>query len=120
MAHKYNAKDVDNFSTINLARGNQALARKIANLCTRLDAVTEGDRTLLDNTLIVWKSKLGNPALHVNSPLRYTLIGGAREGTMKMGQYLDFSISRSDGKTESDALNKLLTSLANTFDIPVD
>lgn len=71
---------------------------QFAYLLTQLDAVPEGEGTLLDHTMVLWVSELGltrtdqeNPHLRSDVPM---IIAGGSAGTgMTMGRYADFSES---------------------------
>ncbi len=59
----------------------------LATLCARLDAVQEGERTLLDNTVVYWSSEVedGNTHSHRNLPI--LLVGGGNMG-LETGRHL--------------------------------
>ncbi len=82
-------------------------AEQIAYLVRQLAAVTEGDRTLLDNTVLVWGNELsvGNTHSHENVP--FLLIGSAG-GYFRTGRYLNF------GGVPN---NRLLISLLNAMGV---
>lgn len=69
-------------------------AEELAHLLAQLDAVPDGDGTLLDHTMVLWVSELGltrpdqnNPHLRSDVPL---LVAGGSAGTgLRMGRYLD-------------------------------
>ncbi|MGE0326488.1 MAG: DUF1552 domain-containing protein [Polyangiaceae bacterium] len=84
-------------------------SEQLAYLMSMLDAIPEGDGTVLDNTLIVWCSEVstGNNHSHKDMPF---LIAGGGAGRFKMGRYLQY-----DGV----AHNQLLVSLLNALDVPV-
>ena len=52
----------------------------IAALAKKLDNIQEGDNTLLDNTLIVYGSNMGNPNQHLHYDTPLILVGGAGAG----------------------------------------
>lgn len=69
------------------------VAKAVARFLMRLDAVRELDgSTVLDNTLVVWTTQLGDQASHFSGRLPYVLAGGLGEkmGTFKMGRFVDF------------------------------
>jgi hypothetical protein len=53
----------------------------------KMDSVSEGDGTLLDNTLIVWGTELGTYLDHMSWPLPIVVAGFT--GRLKAGQYID-------------------------------
>lgn len=65
---------------------------------------------VLDSTLILTMSDVGNPALHDCSGLPCLLLGGAN-GYFKMGQHIELSTPRSQ--------NAVLVSVANAFGVPI-
>ncbi len=69
-------------------------AEQLAYLLAKLDAVPEGEGTMLDNTLVLLGSEIteGNSHTHMNAP--FILAGGA--GAMAMGRNLDFSNGGAD------------------------
>ena len=75
-----------------------------------LDAIPEGDGTVLDNTIIVWCSEVSAGNTHSHNEMPFLIAGGGA-GRLKMGRYLQY-----DGV----AHNKLLVSILNALDVPVD
>jgi hypothetical protein len=67
---------------------NQFFLEQVAYVCRRLDAVQEGSRTLLDNTMLLYCSSMmtGN---HDNQELPVVLLGGAG-GQIQGGRVLDY------------------------------
>jgi hypothetical protein len=63
-------------------------AEQVAYLVRQLAAISEGERTLLDNTVLVWGNELsvGNTHSHENVP--FLLIGSAG-GYFRTGRYLN-------------------------------
>jgi hypothetical protein len=62
----------------------------LANLFTELEAVPEGGETLLDRTMILYGSNLGNANTHVTTNLPVLFAGGG----FKHGQHLAFDTQR--------------------------
>ncbi len=81
-------------------------ASKFARLLDLLDAIPEGDGTLLDNTMVVWGSELGTGVTHSFAPTPFVVAGGA-SGAFKTGRWLDFG-----GEVDH---NRLLVSICRTF-----
>ncbi len=73
-----------------IIRINEYYAERFAALLTQLDAIPEGDGTLLDNTLVVWGNELGKGNSHTRNRIPWVLAGGAG-GAIEMGRYLSFS-----------------------------
>ncbi|MCA9545027.1 MAG: DUF1552 domain-containing protein [Myxococcales bacterium] len=91
------------------ARRKVWYATQFARLLDLLEAIPEGDGTLLDHTQILWCSELaqGNSHSHANMPF---LLAGGGAG-WATGRYLRF---------EGRAHNDLLLSLARAFGVGVD
>jgi hypothetical protein len=68
---------------------NQFFMEQVAYLARRLDAVQEGPRTLLDNTMLLMCSSMMAGAKHDNDQLPVVLLGGAG-GRIKGGRVLDY------------------------------
>ena len=81
-------------------------SEQFARLLGGLEAVPEGDGTLLDHTLVLWCSELaqGNTHSHANMPF---LMAGGGAG-WSMGRYLQF---------DSRPHNDLLLSMAQAFGV---
>jgi hypothetical protein len=82
-------------------------AEQIAYLARQLANVTEGDRTVLDNTVMVWGNELsvGNSHSHENVP--FMLLGSAG-GHFRTGRFLSFG---------GQAHNRLLASLLQAMGV---
>ena len=67
---------------------NRFFIEQLAYICTKLDAVQEGDRTLLDNSMILYCSSMmtGN---HNNDQLPVVIVGKGG-GSIKSGRVLDY------------------------------
>jgi hypothetical protein len=70
-------------------RVNQFFVEQTAYLAGRLDAIREGERTLLDNTLLLHTSSMLH-GQHENSRLPAILLGGAGAG-VRGGRVLDYT-----------------------------
>lgn len=68
----------------------------IASLAEKLDAMPEGDGTMLDNTLIVYMSCAGGDHHGGQADWPFLLLGGMA-GKLKMGRYLEFPKYRESG-----------------------
>lgn len=66
-------------------------AKIVANLAKTLDAVPDGEGTLLDSTLIVWTGELANGG-HQFAPFPYVLLGGGA-GMVNSGRYVRYGKS---------------------------
>lgn len=68
---------------------NQFFVEQIAYLARKLDAIQEGPRTLLDNTMLLHCSSMMAGAKHDNDQLPVIVLGGAG-GRIKGGRVLDY------------------------------
>jgi len=77
----------------NLSDGYERIARfhvsQLAYLATKLDAMPEGDGTVLDNCCLMFLSNLWAGRLHTSTRLPVVLAGGLG-GTLKTGRALDY------------------------------
>ena len=64
---------------------SQYHASEIARLAQNLDAIPEGNGTMLDNTIILWINELGAGEVHSHRSIPTAIIGGANMG-IKGGQ----------------------------------
>ena len=82
-------------------------AEQVAYFLGKLDSYKEGDRTLLDNTIVLWATEIGESTQHDLTMMPYVLAGSAG-GAISTGRYLDFSGARKDN-------NQLLVSIAHAM-----
>lgn len=82
----------------------------LAGLAKSLQAIPEGDGTMLDNTIILWGSEMG--IAHSHSPINvpHLVIGGRNMG-VDTGKFIDF------GNNNRQDHAKLLTSIKHAFGI---
>jgi Protein of unknown function (DUF1588)/Di-haem oxidoreductase, putative peroxidase/Protein of unknown function (DUF1585) len=90
----------DGFASINWWFSTQ-----LAALCALMDAVPEGDGTLLDHTLTMYGGAM-HGGDHDARPLPMALIGGSKVG-IRQNQHLDYSAS-ADGKPLRDLYYTIL------------
>ena len=69
-------------------RVNQFFLEQLAYIAGRLDRIREGERTLLDNSMILFTSSMLN-GNHENNQLPVVILGGAG-GRLRTGRVLDF------------------------------
>jgi hypothetical protein len=100
------AADSDTAAWDKVAQIRVWYAEKFAQLLDRLDAIEEGDGTLLDNCLVVWGSELGIGNTHSFKSTPFVVAGGA-SGAMQMGRYLEFD--------EAVDHNRLLVSMCRAM-----
>jgi hypothetical protein len=96
----------DSTTAANFVLCQQYFTARLADLINRLRAVPDGDGTLLDSTLIVLFSELGDSNLHDHSNMPFVLAGRAG-GRLATGRYLAYP---------EEAHSKLLVSIANAMD----
>ena len=72
----------------------------------KLAAMPEGDGTLLDNTVYMYGSGMGNPSLHDHVTLPILVAGGAATG-MKGGQHIRYHEGTSLGNLHLTLLDKV-------------
>jgi hypothetical protein len=82
-------------------------AEQLAYFLGKLDSYQEGERTLLDNTLVFWATEIGESTQHDLTLMPYVLAGSAG-GKIVTGRSLDFSQNRRDN-------NQLLVSIAHAL-----
>jgi len=82
-------------------------AEQVAYFLGKLDSYKEGDRTLLDNTIVLWATEIGESTQHDLTMMPYVLAGSGG-GAFTAGRYLDFSSARKDN-------NQLLVSIARAM-----
>jgi hypothetical protein len=108
---------------------HSVVAKAVARFLMRLDAIREADgSTVLDNTLVVWTTQLGDQASHFSGRLPYVLAGGLGEkmGTFKMGRFVDYAPGGAQEITQLRAENcavahhVLLNSIQKTFGVQQD
>jgi hypothetical protein len=81
-------------------------ASQVAYLAKRLAAITEGDGTMLDNTVIYWGVESGTDHNHNPHDQPYLIIGGKNLG-LNVGQFLQLPAT--------DSAHKLHTSVLHAF-----
>ncbi|MDB4617411.1 DUF1552 domain-containing protein [Verrucomicrobiales bacterium] len=91
-------------------RVNQFFMEQIAYLAGKLDAIQEGERTLLDNTMLLSCSSMMAGAKHNNDQLPIMLLGNAG-GRIKAGRVLDYK-----GKPDRQ-LSRLFLSMMDKMDV---
>jgi len=82
---------------------------QFAYFLAKLDSYKEGDRTLLDNTLVLWATEIGESRFHDLTTMPYVFAGSAG-GKIKAGRLLDWSSSQKDN-------NQMLVSIAHAMGV---
>lgn len=83
-------------------------ASQVAYFLSKLDSYQEGDGTVLDNTIVLWGSEIGQSTTHDLTLMPYVLAGRAG-GKINAGRYIDYT----KGKKPDN--NQLLVSLAHAM-----
>jgi hypothetical protein len=91
-------------------------ASQVAYLTNRLAMISEGDGSMLDNTLIYWGVESGTDHNHSPRDMQYLLIGGKNMG-FQVGQYLKLSGTQSAHKLHTSVLHGLGYTAATGFGI---
>jgi hypothetical protein len=84
----------------------------LAYFCEKLKSIKEGDHTLLDKTLILYGTNMGNSNQHQHYDVPHILVGGAG-GALKGGRHLAF-------KQKTTTTGNLLYSILRMYGIEVE
>ncbi|HEY6727184.1 MAG TPA: DUF1552 domain-containing protein [Polyangiaceae bacterium] len=82
---------------------------QLAYLLGKLASYQEGSATLLDNTLVLWGTEIGESTTHALTTMPYLLAGGAG-GRIQTGRFIDY------GGNEQDN-NQMLVSIAHALGV---
>jgi hypothetical protein len=102
--HGEDPRRIDQFSKI-----NQYHVKMVAYLVDKLSKAKEGDGTILDHSLILYGSNMGNPNQHLHYDVPHVVVGGAN-GKMKGGRHLAYP-------SKTVPTGNLLLSVLDKFDI---
>jgi hypothetical protein len=97
---------------LDLANINKYHAAMVAHLASSLKKKMEGDRSILDNSLILFGSNMGNSNQHVHYDVPHILVGGAA-GKLKTNRHLAYP-------SKEVPTGNLLLSILDKFDIHQD
>jgi hypothetical protein len=86
-------------------------AEQVMYLVKKLQAVTESNGTLFDNTVVLWVSEQGNGWTHDRKAPAFMIFGGG-QGYFKTGRYLNF------GGANANAHNRLLAHFLPYMGVP--
>jgi hypothetical protein len=92
-----------------LSKINQYHVKMLAHLVARLAATSDGDGTLLDQSLVLYGSNMGNSNQHVHYDVPHALVGGAA-GRLRGGRHLAYP-------TRQVPTGNLLLSVLDAFGI---
>lgn len=82
---------------------------QFAYLLAKLDSYNEGEGTLLDNSLVLWATEIGESTQHALTTMPYVLAGGAG-GKISTGRVIDYGNQQQDN-------NQLLISIAQAMGV---
>jgi hypothetical protein len=105
--HGENPKIIDQLSKI-----NQYHVKMLAHLVNNLAKTPDGDGTLLDHSLVLYGSNMGNSNQHVHYDVPHVVIGGLN-GKLKGGRHLAYP-------TKTIPTGNLLLTLLDKYDIHQD
>ncbi|HEV2700403.1 MAG TPA: DUF1552 domain-containing protein [Steroidobacteraceae bacterium] len=95
-----------------LAKINRYHVQMLAYLVQKLDSIKEGDGTLLDHSLLLFGSNMGNSNQHLHYDTPAILVGGA-SGRLKGDRHLPYA-------SRTVPTGNLLLSIASMFDIQME
>ena len=102
--HGEDPKRIDEYSKL-----NQYHIRMLAHLVAKLADTPDGDGTLLDHSLVLYGSNMGNSNQHLHYDVPHVIVGGAN-GRIKGDRHLAYP-------TKTVPTGNLLLSLLDKFDI---
>jgi hypothetical protein len=94
------------------SRINQYHVKMLAYFADKLSKTEDGDGTLLDHSLVLYGSNMGNPNQHLHYDVPHVILG-KNHGLMKGGRHLAYP-------TKTTSTGNLLLSLLDQFDIHRD
>jgi hypothetical protein len=94
------------------ARLNRYHVQMLAYLVKKLSEIKEGNGTLLDRSLILYGSNMGNSNQHLHYDVPHVLVGGA-SGKMKGDKHIAVA-------SRTVPTGNLLLSILDKFDVGVD
>jgi hypothetical protein len=95
-----------------LAMINRYHVQMLAYLVQKLDSIKEGNGTLLDHSLLLFGSNMGNSNQHLHYDTPAVLVGGA-SGRLKGDRHLAYA-------SRTVPTGNLLLSIANLFDVQTE
>jgi hypothetical protein len=105
--HGEDPQRINDFSKI-----NQYHVKMLAYLVDKLAKTEDGDGTLLDHSLLLYGSNMGNPNQHVHYDVPHVILG-KNHGLMKGGRHIAYP-------TKTVSTGNLLLSLLDQFEIHQD
>lgn len=83
--------------------------QQFAYLLSKMEAYNEGEGTLLDNSLVLWATEIGESTQHALTSMPYVLAGGAA-GAFTPGRVIDYGNAQQDN-------NQMLISIAHLMGV---
>jgi hypothetical protein len=112
----HDAVDTNPTAQAKLVKVNQWYSEQLAYLAGKLNSFAEGTSTVLDNSVILTGSELGNAYTHSRTDIPFLMIGSAG-GYFRTGRYLKFP----NGTRHNNLLVSMLNAMGvqtNTFGNP--
>jgi hypothetical protein len=107
------AGDSDATAQENLTKINVWYAEQLAYFLGKLSSYVEGDRTLLDNTAVLWCNEVGKGNNHAHRDLPF-LIAGSCGGHFRTGRFVDYMAGGAAGRPHNDLLVALAQAMGTT------
>ena len=82
-------------------------AQQFLYFIQKLDSYKEGSRTLLDNSIVLWATEIGESTQHDLATMPYVLAGSAG-GKIRTGRFIDYGTTKKDN-------NQMLVSIAQAM-----
>jgi hypothetical protein len=95
-----------------LSKINQYHVKMLAHLIGKMAATNDGDGTVLDHSLVLFGSNMGNPNQHLHYDVPHVLVGGLN-GKLKGGRHLAYP-------SKTVPTGNLLLSILDMYDIHQD
>lgn len=108
--------DVNSQMAKDFAKLKRWFMERFVYLIQKMENTPDGDGSLLDNTLVVLCSELGDSNLHDHDRVPFVLAGRAG-GALKTGRFLNYA-KKNGGENEPHT--KLLVSVANAVGVDID
>ncbi len=103
ISHQWNGTGYEQYGQIHVW-----FAEQVAYLLEKLDSYQEGERTLLDNTVVFWGTEIGESPQHDLRRMPYMLAGGGG-GKLNTGRVVTY------GESTAKDNNQLLVTLAQVM-----
>ena len=95
-----------------LSKINQYHVKMLAHLIAKMAATNEGDGTVLDHSLVLFGSNMGNPNQHLHYDVPHVLVGGIN-GRLNGGRHIAYP-------SKTVPTGNLLLSILDMYDIHKD